>query len=170
MSLFYFDIDDSQNPFTLNNLLTNNNFEEQQSKTEKENQLFIQDEKKSLKVPSKNNQEAKNVPKNMGILIKNYLTNNHKNVIRQNLTIQKFIRKVNNKKNYTRKDLKVLFSNDDARNICKQYFSSFQIIQDILKSSKIGDSEVILKYIKKLFIGTHDPSSLSCLKYTNKEL
>ncbi|CAD8095899.1 unnamed protein product [Paramecium sonneborni] len=162
--------DHNRSTFTLSNLELKSHYEESYSRIDQENQQFTQVSKQTQKGNNKNHQEAKNVPKNMGVLIKNYFINNYKDVVRQNITIKKFISKVNNKKNYTRKDLKVLFSNEQARLLCKEYLSSFQIIQDILMSTKIGDSEIILKYVKKLFIGTQDPSSLSSLKYSSKEL
>ncbi|CAK89552.1 unnamed protein product (macronuclear) [Paramecium tetraurelia] len=166
MSYLFFELDDPLNPSTLNNLEEKSLFEvcDQQ---EREKGYSSLDSIQNQNQQNKSHQEAKNIPKNMGVLIKNYFINNYKDLARQNITIKKFISKVNNKKNYTRKDLKVLFSNEQARFICKEYFSSFQIIKDILKSTKISDSEVVLKYVKKLFIGTQDPQSLSSLKYSN---
>ncbi|CAD8195090.1 unnamed protein product [Paramecium octaurelia] len=168
MSYLFFELDDPLNPSTLNNLEEKSQYEvcDQQ---EREKGYSSYDSIQNQNQQNKSHQEAKNIPKNMGVLIKNYFINNYKDLARQNITIKKFISKVNSKKNYTRKDLKVLFSNEQARFICKEYFSSFQIIKDILKSTKISDSEVVLKYVKKLFIGTQDPQSLSSLKYSNYE-
>ncbi|CAD8191160.1 unnamed protein product [Paramecium pentaurelia] len=169
MSNIFFEPDDLFNPSTLNNLDEKSQYEVCDEQQEGEKLYYSSNSIQNQKAQNKNYQEAKNIPKNMGVLIKNYFLNNYKDLVRQNITIKKFISKVNNKKNYTRKDLKVLFSNEEARFICKEYLSSFQIIKDILKSTKISDSEVILKYVKKLFIGTQDPQSLSSLKYSNQE-
>ncbi|CAD8191949.1 unnamed protein product [Paramecium pentaurelia] len=110
--------------------------------------------------------ETKNIPKNIGVLVKNYLKKNHQKQLQYNSTIKKFIHKGNQRKNYTRKDFKNLLQNAEARKICSQYFCSFQIIDDILKSKKIGNMEIVLKYIKKLFLATFDPEILSTLKYS----
>ncbi|CAK87853.1 unnamed protein product (macronuclear) [Paramecium tetraurelia] len=109
--------------------------------------------------------ETKNIPKNIGVLLKNYLKKNHQKELQYNLAIKKFIQKGNSRKNYTRKDFKTLLQNSEAKKICSEYFCSFQIIDDLLKSKKIGNMEIVLKYIKKLFLATHDPEILSTLKY-----
>lgn len=59
------------------------------------------------------------------VFIKLILVNNYKDLTRQNITIKKFIGKVNSKKNYTRSDLRILFSNEQANFICKEYITSF---------------------------------------------
>ncbi|CAD8096886.1 unnamed protein product [Paramecium sonneborni] len=109
--------------------------------------------------------ETKNIPKNIGVLLKNYLKKNHPKSSENNSSIKKFILKGIQKKNYIRKDFKTLFQNEEARKICSEYFSSFELIQDVLQSKKIGNVEIVLKYIKKLFLATRDPNTLSILKY-----
>ncbi|CAD8171995.1 unnamed protein product [Paramecium octaurelia] len=109
--------------------------------------------------------ETKNIPKNIGVLLKNYLKKNHQKELQYNLALKKFIQKGNSRKNYTRKDFKTLLQNSEAKKICQEYFCNFQIIDDLLKSKKIGNMEIVLKYIKRLFLATHDPEILSSLKY-----
>ncbi|CAD8119192.1 unnamed protein product [Paramecium sonneborni] len=115
---------------------------------------------KQLKNPS----EAKNIPKNVGGLLKNHFVNRCYPQVKDNKVIKNFIQLQQKKKNYTREDIKKVLENDEAALIAKKYFSSFDIIEDILHSEKVPEITTLLKYIRKFFIASYYPETLSTLK------
>lgn len=54
--------------------------------------------------------------------------------------------------------------NKEAAYIAKRYFASFEIIEDVLQSEKVSDITILLKYIRKFFVASHFPETLSTLK------
>ena len=50
--------------------------------------------------------------------------------------------------------METLFNDVEASRIAAQYYSGFDVIQDLIKSEKIPDVAIHIKYLKKLFIGT----------------
>ncbi|CAD8101805.1 unnamed protein product [Paramecium primaurelia] len=112
----------------------------------------------------KNPSEAKNIPKNIGGLLKNHFVNRCFPQVKDNKVIKHFISLQSKKKNYSREDIKKVLENKEAANIAKKYFASFEIIEDILHSEKVPEITTLLKYIRKFFIASYYPETLSTLK------
>lgn len=85
-------------------------------------------------------------------------------LVKTNKAVKNYINTAQKKKNFTREDIKKLLEDKEAAQKAKKYFSSFEIIEDILLSEKIPDVATHLKYIKKFFIASHFPETLSTLK------
>ncbi|CAD8206426.1 unnamed protein product [Paramecium octaurelia] len=117
-----------------------------------------------LKPKQKNPSEAKNIPKNIGGLLKNHFANRCSPQVKDNKVIKHFISLQAKKKNYSREDIKKVLENKEAAAIAKKYFASFEIIEDILHSEKVPEITTLLKYIRKFFIASHFPETLSTLK------